>query len=159
MCVGNEITFDFKTLSPEEWERTRRQIIASAEAARAQALRDLFAAVLYGLRTAAGSATALTRAVGGAVIARAGKWWRAYALWRERKAAARELHALDDRTLKDLGVSRSEIEWVVRGPHATRLRDATIAAKHRRPRPATPRSGTSANARSSTKQWTNKHAA
>ena len=159
MCAGNEIVFDFKNLSPEQWERTRRQIIAQAEFARAQALGELFAAVLYGLWTVARGAAALTRAVAGAVVTTAGKWWRAYALWLERKAAARELHALDDRTLKDIGVSRSEIEWVVRGPHATRLRDATIAAKHRRPRPATPRSGTSANARSSTKQWTNKHAA
>jgi uncharacterized protein YjiS (DUF1127 family) len=159
MCAGNETTFYFKSLSSDQWERTRRQIIARAEAARAQALRDLFAAVLYGLRTAAGSAAALTRAVGGAVIATAGKWWRAYALRRERRAAARELHALDDRTLKDIGVSRSEIEWVVRGPHATRSRDATIAAKHRRSRPAMPRSSMSASARSSTKPWTNKHAA
>jgi uncharacterized protein YjiS (DUF1127 family) len=161
MCAGNEIVFDFKSLSSEQWERTRRQIIARAEAARAQALGELFAAVLYGLWTGARAAGALARFVGGAVIATAGKGWRAYALWRERKAAARELHALDDRTLKDLGINRSEIEWVVRGPHTTtRLRDATIAAKHPRPRPATPtRSGTSANARSSTKQWTNKHAA
>jgi uncharacterized protein YjiS (DUF1127 family) len=158
MCVSNETAFDFKSLSSEQWERTRRQIIASAQAARAQVWHDLFAAVLYGLHTAAGSAAALIRVLARAVIAAAGKWWRAYALWRERKAAARELHALDDRTLKDIGVSRSEIEWVVRGPHATRLRDATITAKHRRPRPATPRPGTSANARA-TKQWTNKHAA
>jgi uncharacterized protein YjiS (DUF1127 family) len=159
MCAGNETTFDFKSLSSDQWERTRRRIIARAEATRSQALRDLFAAVLYGLRTAAGSAAELTRAVGGAVIATAGKWWRAYALWRERRAAVHELHKLDDRVLKDIGVNRSEIESVVYGRDATRLRDATIAAKHRRPRPATPRSGTSANARSSTKQWTNKHAA
>jgi uncharacterized protein YjiS (DUF1127 family) len=131
MCAGNETNFDFNSLTTDEWERTRRQIIASAEAARAQALRDLFVAVLSGLHTAARGAAALTRAVGGAVIATAGNWWRAHALWRERKAAARELHALDDRTLKDLGVSRSEIEWVVRGPHETRLRDATIAANRR----------------------------
>jgi uncharacterized protein YjiS (DUF1127 family) len=161
MCAGNESALDFNNLSSEQWERTRRQIIAQAQAARAQMWRDLFAAVLYGFRTAAGSAAALTRTVAGAVIAAAGKWWRAYALRRERRAAARELHALDDRTLKDLGINRSEIEWVVRGPHTTtRLRDATIAVKHSRPRPATPtRSGTSANARSSTKQWANKHAA
>jgi uncharacterized protein YjiS (DUF1127 family) len=131
MCAGNGTNFDFNSLTTDEWERTRRQIIASAEAARAQALRDLFVAVLSGLHTAARGAAALTRAVAGAVIATAGNWWRAYALWRERKAAARELHALDDRTLKDLGVSRSEIEWVVRGPHETRLRDATIAANRR----------------------------
>jgi uncharacterized protein YjiS (DUF1127 family) len=159
MCAGSESAFDFNNLSSEQRERTRRQIIAQAKAARAQMWRDLFAAVLYGLRTAAVSAAALTRTVAGAVIAAAGKWWRAYALRRERRAAVHELHKLDDRALKDIGINRSEIEWVVYGQDATRLRDATIAAKHRRPRPATPRSGTSANARPSTKQWTNKHAA
>jgi uncharacterized protein YjiS (DUF1127 family) len=159
MCAGNETNFDFNSLTSDQWERTRRQIIARAEAARAQALRDLFAAVLSGLRTAARGGARLTRAVGGGAIATAGKWWRAYALWRERGAAVRELHKLDDRTLKDIGVNRSEIEWVVYGQDATRLRDATIAAKHRRSRPAMPRSSMSANARSSTKPWTNKHAA
>ena len=66
---------DYSNLTPEQRQRAREQILSRAQAARAQALRDLFAAVLYGLRTAAGSATALTRAVGGAFIARAGKWW------------------------------------------------------------------------------------
>jgi uncharacterized protein YjiS (DUF1127 family) len=159
MCAGNETSFDFKSLTSDQWERTRRQIISHAEAARAQALRDLFAAVLHGLRTAGRGAAALTRIVGGAVIATAGKWWRAYALWRERRAAVRELHKLDDRVLKDIGVNRSEIESVVYGRDGTRLRDATIAAQHCRPRHATPRSGMSANARPSTKPWTNKHAA
>jgi uncharacterized protein YjiS (DUF1127 family) len=131
MCAGNETTFDFNSLTPDQWERTRHQIIRRAEAARAQALRDLFSTVLHGLRTAGSGGAAFTHAVAEVVVATVGKWWRAYALWRERKAAARELHALDDRTLKDLGVSRSEIEWVVRGPHETRLRDATIAANRR----------------------------
>jgi hypothetical protein len=76
MCAGNESALDFNNLSSEQWERTRRQIIAQAQAARAQMWRDLFAAVLYGFRTAAGSAAALTRTVAGAVIAAAGKWWR-----------------------------------------------------------------------------------
>jgi uncharacterized protein YjiS (DUF1127 family) len=159
MCAGNETAFDFKSLTSEQWERTRHQIIRRAEAARAQVLRDLFTAVLYGLRSAARGAAALTSAVTGAVIATAGKWWRAYALWRERRAAVRELHKLEDRVLKDIGVNRSEIESVVYGQDATRLRDATIAAKHCRSRHATPRSGMSANARPSTTQWTNKHAA
>jgi hypothetical protein len=46
MCAGNETSFDFKNLTSEQWERTRHQIIRRAEAARAQALRDLFSAVL-----------------------------------------------------------------------------------------------------------------
>ena len=51
------------------------------------------------------------RAVGKAVTAAAGKWWLSYAIQRAHIAAIRELHALDDRTLSDIGVSRSEIEW------------------------------------------------
>jgi len=91
------------------------------------------------------------------VAATAGKWWRAYALRRERNAAVRELHALDDRTLKDLGVNRSEIEWVVWGQDATRLRDATIAA-NRRQRGARAGSGMPAKPRQST-EHIKKHAA
>ena len=157
MCAGNETKLDFNSLTSEQWERTRHQIIRRAEAARAQALRDLFAAVLHGLRSAGRGAAALTRIVGGAVIATAGKWWRAYALRRERRAAVRELHALDDRTLKDLGVNRSEIEWVVWGQDATRLRDATIAA-NRRQRGARAGSGMPAKPRQST-EHIKKHAA
>jgi len=157
MCAGNETKLDFNSLTSEQWERTRHQIIRRAEAARAQALRDLFAAVLHGLRSAGRGAAALTRIVGGAVIATAGKWWRAYALRRERRAAVRELHALDDRTLKDLGVNRSEIEWVVWGQDATRLRDATIAA-NRRQRCARAGSGMPAKPRQST-EHIKKHAA
>jgi uncharacterized protein YjiS (DUF1127 family) len=83
--------------------------------------------------------------------------WRAYALRRERRAAARELHALDDRTLRDIGVSRSEIEWVVRGPHWTRARDVAIGAKRCRQRQ--PTVGSVTTAKSSVRHATNKHAA
>jgi uncharacterized protein YjiS (DUF1127 family) len=158
MCAGNETVFDFKNLTSEQWERTRRQIISRAEAARAQALRDLFTAVLYGLRTAARGGAALTRAVAGAVTVTAGEWWRAYALWRERRAAVRELHKLDDRVLKDIGVNRSEIESVVYGQDAMRLRDVTIAA-NRRQRCATAGSRMPAKPQQSTKHSSRKRAA
>jgi uncharacterized protein YjiS (DUF1127 family) len=105
-------------------------------------------AVLRGLRTAAW-----------AVAATAGKWWRAYALRRERNAAVRELHALDDRTLKDIGINRSEIEWVVDGQDATRLRDATIAANRSRRRSPTTGTGTPAKPQLSTKDSIKKRAA
>jgi len=71
----------------------------------------------------------------------------------------RELHALDDRALKDIGITRGEIEWVVDGEDATRLRDATIAANRSRRRD--PTAGTSTTLRSdpSGKQLIKKHAA
>src|SRR5215475_2920052 len=118
MFVHDENAFYYNRLTPEGWERARQRIVRRAEAARAQALRDLAGAVLRPLRAAAG----------------AGNWWHAYALRRERNAAVRELHALDDRTLKDIGVNRCEIEWVVDGHDDTRLKDATIAANRSRRR-------------------------
>ena len=150
MCAGNESAFVFNELTHDQWERRRQRIIRRAEAARARALRGLVSAVLRGLGTAAG-----------AVAATAGKWWRAYALRRERNAAVRELHGLDDRTLKDIGINRSEIEWVVDGEDATRLRDATITANRSRRRDPTPTAGagTASRPQPSGKPLIKKHAA
>ena len=36
--------------------------------------------------------------------------------WIARRAAAAQLHALDDRMLKDIGLNRGDIEQAVRGP-------------------------------------------
>ena len=90
-------------------------MIRHAQAARAQAPHHLGNAGLRTLQAAAGGGAAIIRirALAKAVIAAAGKWWRAYNIRRAHIAAVRELHALDDRTLRDIGVSRSEIEWVV----------------------------------------------
>jgi uncharacterized protein YjiS (DUF1127 family) len=41
-----------------------------------------------------------------------------YRAWRERERAYAELSALDDRTLADIGIRRSEIEYVVAGSYA-----------------------------------------
>ena len=148
MCAGNERSLAFNGLTYEQWERRKQQIVRRAEVARARALRGLVGGVLRGLRTAAS-----------AVAATAGKWWRAYALRRERNAAVRELRAFDDRMLKDIGINRSEIEWVVDGQDATRLRDATIAANRSRRRDPTAGAGTASRPQPSGKRLINKHAA
>ena len=148
MCAGNERAFVFNELTYEQWERRKQQIVRRAEVARARALRGLVGGVLRGLRTAAS-----------AVAATAGKWWRAYTLRRQRNAAVRELHALDDRELKDIGITRSEIEWVVDGDDATRLRDATIAANRSRRCSPTTGTGTAAKPQLSIKDSIKKRAA
>ena len=148
MCAGNESAFVFNELTHDQWERRRQRIIRRAEAARARALRGLVDAVLRGLRTAAWG-----------VFAVAGNWWRAYIRRRERNAAVRELHGLDDRTLKDIGINRSEIEWVVDGEDATRLRDATITANRSRLRDPTASAGTASRPQPSGNELIKKHAA
>jgi len=148
MCAGNESAFVVNELTHDQWERRRQQIIRRAEAYRARALRGLVEAVLRGLRTAAR-----------AVFAAAASWWRAYALRRERNAAVRELRALDDRALKDIGINRSEIEWVVDGQDDGRLRDATITANRSRRRDPAAGAGTASRPQPSGKPSIRKHAA
>jgi uncharacterized protein YjiS (DUF1127 family) len=148
MFTNDENTFYYNSLTPDEWVKARQRIIRRAEAARARALRDLAGAVLRPVQTLAT-----------AVAAVAGKWWRAYIRRRERNAAVRELHALDDRTLKDIGINRSEIESVVDRRDDTRLRDATIAANRSRRRDPTAGTGMTSRPQPSPRQLIKKHAA
>src|SRR6516165_2569754 len=148
MFVHDENDFHYNGLAPGEWDKARARIIRRAESARAQALRDLAGVVLRPLRSAAW-----------AVAATAGSWWRAYALRRERHAAVRELRALDDRTLKDIGVNRCEIEWVVDGHDDTRLRDATISANRSRRRDPAAGTATAPRPQPSARPLIKKHAA
>src|SRR5262252_6239158 len=157
MCVIDGNALDYNRLTPEEWDRLRRQAVHRAHVARARALRDVIAGGVRALRTAA--IGALLGAAVETAVTTACKWWRAYTLRRERKAAVRELRALDDRTLRDIGVNRSEIDWVVYGRDQTRLRDSTIAAKRCRQRPTRSGSGTAAKPEQCTRQPINKHAA
>jgi uncharacterized protein YjiS (DUF1127 family) len=148
MFANDENAFYYNSLTPDEWVKARQRIIRRAEAARARALRDLAGAVLRPVQTLAT-----------AVAAVAGKWWRAYLRRRERNAAVRELRALDDRTLKDIGINRSEIEWVVDGEDATRLRDATIVANRSGRRDLTAGTGTALRPQPSARQLIKRHAA
>jgi uncharacterized protein YjiS (DUF1127 family) len=49
------------------------------------------------------------------------KLWRQYSLRQARRATMTILQSLDDRTLKDIGIRRCEIESVVRDDKAERL--------------------------------------
>jgi uncharacterized protein YjiS (DUF1127 family) len=49
------------------------------------------------------------------LLAAANRWWAGYTSWRLHKAAIAQLRSMSDRQLADIGVSRSEIEYAVRG--------------------------------------------
>jgi uncharacterized protein YjiS (DUF1127 family) len=102
---------DYRGLTPDQRQRVIQPVIRHAQAV--QAPHDLGGAGLRTLQAAAGGGGAIIRALAKAAIAAAGKWWRAHTIRRARIAAVRELHALNDRTLRDIGLGRSEIEWVV----------------------------------------------
>jgi uncharacterized protein YjiS (DUF1127 family) len=104
-------------LTPEQWGFLKQHVIRSAQRGRAQALRRMFGGIAASLQAVAGAARDL-----------AGKWWSGYASWRERRAAVRALGGLDDRTLKDLGLHRSEIESVVYDRDSKRVNEGHIAA-------------------------------
>jgi uncharacterized protein YjiS (DUF1127 family) len=46
-----------------------------------------------------------------------GRSLEAVAAWRLRRRQCAQLHALDDHTLKDIGVSRCEIDSIVNSPN------------------------------------------
>jgi uncharacterized protein YjiS (DUF1127 family) len=62
------------------------------------------------------------RALGDRAGGRIAQAWRSYWQWRTRRAAVDLLHSLDDRTLRDIGVGRSEITSVVDGRPCDRTR-------------------------------------
>jgi uncharacterized protein YjiS (DUF1127 family) len=51
----------------------------------------------------------------GRAARRIGIWVRAFATGWNRRAAMKDLHQLDDRALRDIGISRCEIERAVHG--------------------------------------------
>jgi len=109
--------FDYRKLTPEQWAELKQCIMREAHAARAQSLRALYRPVLGSSRSAGIAWRYLSST--------AGKWWAAYDAWLERKRAVRALCALDDRSLKDMGLHRFEIESVVFGRRPPALMPAS----------------------------------
>jgi len=89
---------DWRDLTPQQWTEARREIVCRSHQMRSQALRELASYVC-------GALAGTLRMIG----ARYARLRQAHA---ERQAIA-GLQALDDHTLKDIGIRRSEIESVV----------------------------------------------
>jgi len=105
----------YHTLTPLERDAVVRQVLRDAKADRAEAIRILFRGgralagrslvlLARGLRRAAVAAGAVTVAV-----------WRRYNRARRRRATAMQLYAMDDRELKDIGLRRGDIRYVLSG--------------------------------------------
>ena len=144
------LRFEHRPLTPEQFDQLKRAAGRAAREHRARMLRGLGSAALASLRSAARGVGRIIRVLVDRAAAIAGERWHAYEAWRERRAAVRELAALDDRTLRDLGLTRSEIEYVVgrrdsarwserpaqarsgaaRAVIATNRRPAPVVAKH-----------------------------
>ena len=136
------LRFEHRPLAPEQLAQLKRAAGRAAREHRARLVRNLGSAVLASLRGAGRGAGRIIRALGHRAGVIASERWQAYAAWRERRAAVKELAALDDRTLKDLGLTRSEIEYVVG------RRDAARSSERQAPaRQGAARAGAAANHR------------
>jgi uncharacterized protein YjiS (DUF1127 family) len=71
--------------------------------------------------TAAGPIAVSTRHV----LSLLKRYWRAFAEWRQRQSSRATLHDLSDRELKDIGVTRDEIDHIAPHRAIDALRDGT----------------------------------
>ena len=80
-------TLDFRALTPEQWADLKNRLIEQARQNRNAELRDAAAKIFAGPE----------------------RLLRAFLAARRRKAAVAALSALDDRSLRDIGLRRGEI--------------------------------------------------
>lgn len=81
-------------------EKQMRVIERRARKARVEAYRQVFGGLSRGIRR-------LSRSLGSLADR--------YSRWRQEQIATREIEALDDRLLRDIGIQRSDIRTVVQG--------------------------------------------
>jgi uncharacterized protein YjiS (DUF1127 family) len=100
---------------PRDWQTLKREAMDRAHVERALAMRAIVAWTV-------GRTAALVRRL----VDR-------FVTWQVRREAIAQLSSLDNRSLRDIGINRSEIESAVRGWDPTRIRES---AAYRKPRSA-----------------------
>src|SRR5262245_9765105 len=91
------LRFEHRPLTPEQLDELKRSAGRAAREHRARLARGLGSAAVASLRGAGSGAGRIIRVLVDRAAAIAGEQWQAYAAWRERRAAVKELAALDDR--------------------------------------------------------------
>ena len=120
--MRDDSDFNYRKLTPEQWAELTGRVRREAHAARAQSLRTLCWAGLVALRSA-GAARAASDRPACPSFRRQGVRLVGCAMtlgWNAGGQSA-TLGALDDRSLKDMGLHRSEIESVVFGRNSAVL--------------------------------------
>jgi uncharacterized protein YjiS (DUF1127 family) len=120
MCTSRKTGLDDPALTPEAWRQIKGSALARARDERARAIRAAVLGTPVLLRAAAAGLRRMTASLGRRAGMTAQDRWNRYQAWRARRQAVRELSGLDDRSLKDMGLHRSEIERVIQGEGATR---------------------------------------
>jgi uncharacterized protein YjiS (DUF1127 family) len=57
------------------------------------------------------------------VLSLLGGYWRAFRNWRQRERSRVSLHDLSERELRDIGLTSSDLDYIVTGRAIERLRD------------------------------------
>jgi uncharacterized protein YjiS (DUF1127 family) len=125
MCRNDEVELGRSPsrLTEEEWESFKRRVSGRVQDARGQAFRALFNSILTAPHLLARGGWRTLRGLTTNMVERANTWRRLYLEQRALRMAIHDLHALDDRMLRDIGLGRSEIESAVRDPQRVMARE------------------------------------
>jgi uncharacterized protein YjiS (DUF1127 family) len=131
---------EFPMATPMQRDAMIRAAICSAKAARGEAIRQALVTLGRWFRAGAVWSFNAIRPTGVAAGRLLASGWRRYQDRRRRRLAAMRLHAMDDRMLKDIGLRRGEIDFVLSGVEdPTRIPRPAPASRDRiatlRPRP------------------------
>jgi len=98
--------FEARHLSPAQWVSLRRGIISRAREERRQLLQQMIAGVLAAIRAA--------RQAAGEFPGALRRGMRRYLARQQRRSELRQLHAMDDTALRDIGIARVEVQAALR---------------------------------------------
>jgi uncharacterized protein YjiS (DUF1127 family) len=119
---------DYQTLTAGQRDALVRRVLREAQTDRAEAMRGVFRALGRGAWKAVVWGFARLRPVWAAASRPAAAAWQSYDRRRRLRATAAQLYAMDERELKDIGLNRGDIAFVLSG-----IKDPTRRARTGRP--------------------------